>query len=338
MYKEKILLLGPRLKYKQNVGGIVVLFEDLITYCIEKNIKIKVIDTNLANYSNKVTGIVKVLYRFVINLKGSSHISLHGTANDFLVLSPIVVVLSKLFGKKVSMRKFAGSFYDVYLNSNIISRNIYNFVLKKTDVVFFETKYLVNKFRGKNSNTFWFPNSRKASRLVKTTLYQKKFVFISQVKKTKGIIEFIKLADYFDNSYTFDVYGPILEEGMEKKIKEAKNINYKGVLSPNEVNKTLVEYDFLVLPTYHKGEGYPGIIIEAFSCGVPVISTNWGAIPEIVNKSVGFIVMPKDIEGLKKAINSITYNNYREFSKNALNEFERFDRENINCFFLNKIK
>jgi len=78
-----------------------------------------------------------------------------------------------------------------------------------------------------------------------------------------------------------DVYGPILEN--------IEVLNYKGVLFGDEVIKKLQEYDVLVLPTFWETEGYPGIILEAFSLSKPVISTNFRAIPEFVDHEIYFL-------------------------------------------------
>ncbi|MDC0505936.1 glycosyltransferase, partial [Amylibacter sp.] len=58
-------------------------------------------------------------------------------------------------------------------------------------------------------------------------------------------------------------------------------------------------YDFLVLPTTWHGEGYPGVIIEAFSIGLPVIATNFRAIPDLVKDNYnGFLVEQNNIDNL----------------------------------------
>ncbi len=46
--------------------------------------------------------------------------------------------------------------------------------------------------------------------------------------------------------------------------------------------RTLSEHDLLLFPSYFRGEGYPGIIVEAFQCGVPVAAAGWSAIPELI--------------------------------------------------------
>ena len=91
-----------------------------------------------------------------------------------------------------------------------------------------------------------------------------------------------------------DVYGPFKDGDCSEKIFENSRVDYCGVLPPEKVLPTLSQYDVLLLPSFHPGEGYPGIVIEAFSLGLPVIATNWQAIPEIVQDGEnGLLVSPQ---------------------------------------------
>jgi len=83
-------------------------------------------------------------------------------------------------------------------------------------------------------------------------------------------------------------------------------VTYKGVLSPEEVISTLRHYDALVFPSYYLGEGHPGVLIEAMMAGIPVITTAFRSIPELVEDRVnGLLVTPQDSKILSRAIKTI---------------------------------
>ena len=48
-------------------------------------------------------------------------------------------------------------------------------------------------------------------------------------------------------------------------ISGINNVIYKGAVQPQDIYNVLSASDVLVLPTYYPGEGYPGIIIEAYA-------------------------------------------------------------------------
>ena len=91
---------------------------------------------------------------------------------------------------------------------------------------------------------------------------------------------------------------------------------------------TLTQYDVLLLPTTWKTEGYPGIIIEAYSVGIPVVSTKIGGIPEIVEHGYnGILIEPHNTDELLSAIRCFSCENYPKYSHNALISFSNFDSE-----------
>ena len=97
------------------------------------------------------------------------------------------------------------------------------------------------------------------------------------------------------------------------------------------MSQKLAENDVLILPTKWGTEGYPGVIIEAYGVGVPVISTPMGAIPEIVEDGkTGFFTPVDDAPALAETIRRFNENNYRQYSENALQAFTDFDYEKTN--------
>src|SRR5699024_1953112 len=123
---------------------------------------------------------------------------------------PYVVLLSKIIQKKVSLRKFAGNFDRLYNSANPIAKFILKTTLTYTDILFFETRHLVDFAKKFNENTYWFPNGRKADyKLTEPSPFRKKFVFISQVKDTKGVREICDIYNDLSEDYTLDIYGPI---------------------------------------------------------------------------------------------------------------------------------
>jgi glycosyltransferase involved in cell wall biosynthesis len=102
------------------------------------------------------------------------------------------------------------------------------------------------------------------------------------------------LADDYNNlTIQIDFYGPIDENDKDyfnEQINLFQNTKYKGIADPETVQKILAGYDLLVFPTRYEGEGCPGIIIDAYFAGIPVLATNWKYNSEfIIDGETGYL-------------------------------------------------
>jgi glycosyltransferase involved in cell wall biosynthesis len=61
----------------------------------------------------------------------------------------------------------------------------------------------------------------------------------------------------------------------------------------------LAAANIFCLPSY--AEGCPNAVIEALACGRPVVATNVGGIPELVDSESGILVAPQDSQALADA-------------------------------------
>ncbi len=87
-------------------------------------------------------------------------------------------------------------------------------------------------------------------------------------------------------------------------------ISFTGEIPYPEVARELQRSDCFVLNSYI--ENAPCVISEALCCGLPVIATNVGGVPEMVNRSNGLLVPPGDVSLLAESMaqmidNYVTY-------------------------------
>lgn len=117
-----------------------------------------------------------------------------------------------------------------------------------------------------------------------------------------------------------------------KKLKRQNNIRFTGVLEGDELIKELATGDFLVLSSNYETQGV--VLLEAFACGLPVVSTNVGGIPEIVNEGNGILVKPKNAEALADAMQEMI-DNHGNYDADTLRNMvaEKFSNQAIGkCF------
>ena len=335
----KILLLGA-LTYKKDrtkTGGVVILFELLLKELKKHDIEFKVIDTLVDNYGGKLQALVKIWSQLFKEFYAHEHISVHATTNSLLFNAPLVIILSKLFGKTSSLRMFGGDLIDTHTHAGFLKKRVIEFVVKNVDINFFETKYMVKHFTQYNANTHWFPNVREKKILPeKKNKYKKRFIFLGTITEEKGIDLLIVANKRLSDEFSIDIYGPLIDEKYGEAYFHENNINYCGAIESHDVLQTLSKYDVLVLPSYR--EGYPGVIIEAFMVGIPVIATRLDGIIEMVeDKHNGILINVGETDALLKAIQMIDENMYVKLSQNAQKSFEQYDSKIITKKFIEKV-
>ncbi len=90
--------------------------------------------------------------------------------------------------------------------------------------------------------------------------------------------------------------------GVERLVAElgiGRLVRFTGRVSNEEFVREYARSTVAVVPSIYEGFGLPAG--EAMACGIPVISTSGGALPEVVGQA-GMIVPPKDPDALAAAI------------------------------------
>ena len=88
-------------------------------------------------------------------------------------------------------------------------------------------------------------------------------------------------------------------ERLLKKLNLEKRVNFFSNLSQEDLRKTYCEAEIAVIPSLYEGFGFAAI--EAMACGVPLISTSGGALPEVI-KDTGIIIPPKNSKEIYNSI------------------------------------
>ena len=175
--------------------------------------------------------------------------------------------LCKLFGSIERMQKYFSYFNKIYgITKHLIdhTRIILNLVDKPL-------------YLGVNTSHFTQVISKEL----------KSIVFIGRLIKRKGVEELILLTTCYPNiKFNIIGYGSEINK-FENNVPS--NIIFHGRLSRTNINLVLNQSDILFVPS--KSEGFPKVILEAASAGIPSIVYNtYGASNWIKHRENGFIV------------------------------------------------
>lgn len=82
-------------------------------------------------------------------------------------------------------------------------------------------------------------------------------------------------------------------EQLSRDLEIADRVRFIGAVFHADVPKWLGEMDIFCMPSLHESFGVAAI--EAAACGLPVVASNVGGLPEVVHDGVtGFLVPPRD--------------------------------------------
>ena len=136
-------------------------------------------------------------------------------------------------------------------------------------------------------------------------------IFVGSVTRSKGIFElinaFIKLNNNNSKLHLMIIGGGSALSEI-KEIIHANNIETRVHIFSNQPHDKISIFlnaaDILVLPSY--AEGLPNVILEAMACGLPVIASKVGGIPEAIEEGIsGILVEKQDVDTLTKAIEKL---------------------------------
>jgi glycosyltransferase involved in cell wall biosynthesis len=121
----------------------------------------------------------------------------------------------------------------------------------------------------------------------------KSLIFIGNLIKTKGVFELLRAIQLLnDPAIRLHMVGGGPEaQALQQQAAQfgiADQVQFYGRLPHQQVSELLQHSQLLVLPSY--SEGVPNVIMEALACGIPVVATSVGGIPEVVSKHSGVLL------------------------------------------------
>jgi len=178
-------------------------------------------------------------------------------------------------------------------------------------VVFMQNGYDPDRF---------YPEPMTADKIQETLsirLLKKLVLFAGKLAHFKGIDVLLEAARLYEDERPGEIMTLIAGDGelalqLKKQARgyKLKHTHFLGHLDTTQLRGLYSIADVSVVPS--RREPFGLVAVEALACGCPVVATNQGGLPDIINEDVGALVDVDDAYGLCSAI---------------LNEMYRPDRE-----------
>ena len=321
---HKILVVGP---LPPPLSGTSVSFK---TFCEEAKDRPETLSLDIINSSPPHLGQTRlftiahlrtasgILWHFCRRIRQSEKVLIFTNHQLMLALGPLCLLIAKVAGKPCFIRPFGGSLDLYYEQLPPILRWFFRHFIRHIDGVIVQTEFLYNHFASwLGDRVHIVPGYRhlsvdEAKRVPARSSpnSQLRLVYVGHIREEKGVLVMLEslrdLTTREQESIHCDVFGPVYDEistRFQHDISQTPCATYQGVLDPDDVIPRLRQYDALVFPSYYQGEGHPGVLIEAMMAGLPVITTAFRSIPEVVQDRVnGLLVPPQARQELTNAI------------------------------------
>ncbi len=127
-------------------------------------------------------------------------------------------------------------------------------------------------------------------------------LYLSGLRQRKGVLRFIEALPMVLQKHPatkITIAGDWLDQDDRQRADELMallrlngQVHFIGLVAGARKNRIYAEHDIFVFPPLAP-EGMPWVILEAMCAGLPVVSTNQGAISEVIeHERTGFIIEP----------------------------------------------
>ena len=322
---KKVILVSP---LPPPVGGIASWTESYIKYAENNNIKYHLINsavvgervqTGRISYKDEIIRTKKLHDELKYYSGKEKETVIHYNASCFT--KGLIRDFFVLVGIRAPIVYQCHCNLDTNIN-NRLAKFMFGLICKMVDVVCVLNTSSAETAKLYHNNVFYVPNFIDKSILEKKNIKKniENVCYVGRVEKRKGIQELLNAAKSLPE-ICFNIIGPI-EDDSFKNIY-IPNVKFWGSVDNKEVFKILNDMDVYILPSY--SEGFPLGVLEAMSCGVPVIASDVGAVKDMIGEGVGLTIKPKSVEDIISSLNKMSSQEIRrQMSTININKVKNF--------------
>jgi len=329
-------------------GGMAIQAQKMVSLLEGTGMSVKAVKTNAdlpdsLSFLSEVKGLRTIirLFCFLNNLhKTLPQVEvvyfLTGFFNFFFWVTYPALILIKLHGKKVILSARGGEAKSFFKKYGLLVKPI----LKRVDAISVPSGFL--------RDIFWEAFNMRASIVPNIAdfeqfKYRKRERVLAKLLVTRSLEEiynvgcviraFKKVHDYFPGSSLGIVGDGTQRAVLEKMVAELnliEHVTFHGRIKHSEIQNYYDQYDIFINAS--NADNLPGVILEAFASGLPVVSTRAGGIPYMVEDGLtGLLVGIGDYEGLgEKVIELVKDPGFASMlANNARIECQKYSWDNV---------
>lgn len=140
-----------------------------------------------------------------------------------------------------------------------------------------------------------------------------KILYLGTVCESKGILVALESCSILRKrniSFHLDIVGGFQPSSFEAVVAERitsfginQNVTIHYQKTGDEKWQLFANAEVFCFPSFYESEGFPCVLLEAMSFGLPCIATRWRGIPSIVtNGETGYLVEPNDVTAVAEKL------------------------------------
>jgi glycosyltransferase involved in cell wall biosynthesis len=278
-------------------------------------------------------------YRIGIKRVGVFHLI---NAHVFFNIGVIAIITSFISRKKLFITEHSSRFSKLSLVDKLLFKISHPFVHKFIPVSSFLQKKFKelgvpeNKieivFNTIDTDIFTIKKTTKADTF--------KFLHISKFddpnKNVLGILEAFQRIANKNKNVTLEIIGDgdqsILQQWIQELQIPSIQIQNTGVIANHELPAYYANVSCFIL--FSNFENNPMVLIEALCCGIPIIASKVGGIPDFINETNGILVEANNINALEMAMLQMIETN-SAYNKNSIRNsiVEKVSRKGVTATY-----
>jgi len=286
-----------------------------------------------SSQKNQLLRLLDIVWTVLLHAKKVDYILIDTFSTSAFYFAFISSQLARLFQTKYIPILHGGNLPSRLENSPKMSKMIFN----NSFVNVAPSGYLLNAFEKKGYNTYVIPNTidiqiypfKERNLIEPKLLYVRAF---AQIYNPNMALEVLKLVQEKYPKATLCMVGPDRDGTLQAfrkqmiKMNLEEHIKITGVLPKEEWHQLSKEYDVFINTT--NIDNTPVSLLEAMALGLPIVSTNVGGIPYLVEEDKeGVLVAPNDAFAMASGIVKLLENseNTNRLSKIGRTKVEQMD-------------
>ncbi len=260
---------------------------------------------DLTNIAVALGTYLRLLQKLVFSRPDLVYIPISQTTIGFLRDS-VGIVLSRLFGRKVVCHLRGANFRRWLDGASRLTRAYVKIVYRCVDAQIVLGECLRELFRDiiPGENVFVVPNGKDVELPPKSGGREVvRVLFLANMMRTKGVLDALhcvrpvyEQAPHVEFMFAGAWNEPDVRNEIAEFLAREKDlpITWIGEIHGPEKYQLLRAADVFLFPTFYPPEGHPWVIVEAMAAGLPIVSTDQGAIRESVVDGVNGLIVDKN--------------------------------------------